>query len=173
MPNINPSASTSLHRAWLKDAWQIITWREAVDQALPSRFARLRLRPAHRDHQLNSPPPQAWLPIEWPRDEDQPTKYWCSTLPVDIACDKMVTIVKLRWRIERDYQELKQAVGLGHYEGRSWRGFHPHATRCIAAYGFLICERATFPPARLAATTKLKKLAVPNNYRSRDSAHSS
>jgi SRSO17 transposase len=85
----------------------------------------------------------------------------------------MVAIVKLRWRIERDYQELKQAVGRGHYEGRSWRGFHPHATRCSVAYGFLICERETFPPARLAATTKLEKLAVPNNYRSRDSAHSS
>jgi Transposase DDE domain len=144
-----------------------------VDQELASRFARLRVRPAHRDHKLNTPRPEEWLLIEWPEDEDEPTKYWFSTLPVDIPFDKMVDIVKLRWRIERDYQELKQEVGLGHYEGRSWRGFHHHATLCIAAYGFLISERETFPPSRLAPTTKLKKLAVPNNYRPRRSAHSS
>jgi hypothetical protein len=128
-----------------------------LDKELSSRFARLRVRPAHRDHKLNTPRPEEWLLIEWPEDEDEPTKYWFSTLPVDTAFDKMVDIVKLRWRIERDYQELKQEVGLGHYEGRSWRGFHHHATLCIAAYGFLISERETFPPSRLAATTQLKK----------------
>ena len=81
------------------------------------------------------------------RDEAEPSKYWLSTLPPDIPFDKLVDAVKLRWRIERDYQELKQEVGLGHYEGRGWRGFHHHATLCIAAYGFLIAERETIPPS--------------------------
>ena len=79
------------------------------------------------------------------RERRPTTKYWLSTLPEDIPFDKLVDAVKLRWRIERDYQEFKQEVGLGHYEGRGWRGFHHHATLCIAAYGFLIAERETIP----------------------------
>lgn len=168
-----PVSVKKLAQSLAQDAWHIITWREGVNQELSSRFARLRVRPAHRDYKLNTPRAEEWLLIEWPTDEDEPTKYWFSTLPVEIAFDKMVDIVKLRWRIERDYQELKQEVGLGHYEGRSWRGFHHHATLCIAAYGFLISERETFPPSRLATTTKLKKLAVPNNHTPRGSAPSS
>jgi len=79
--------------------------------------------------------------------ETEPIKYWFSTLPEDTAFDRLVDLTKLRWRIERDYQELKQELGLGDYEGRGWRGFHHHATLCIAAYGFLIevdpdCETA-------------------------------
>jgi Transposase DDE domain len=84
--------------------------------------------------------------IEWPVDEDEPTKYWLSTLPADISFEALVDCTKLRWRIERDYQDLKQELGLGHYEGRGWRGLHHHITLCIAAYGFLIAERAFFPP---------------------------
>ena len=87
-----------------------------------------------------------WLLIEWPKGEAEPTKYWLSTLPDTIAFDRLVDIAKLRWRIERDYQELKQEVGLGHFEGRGWRGFHHHATLCIAAYSFLISERETILP---------------------------
>ena len=67
-------------------------------------------------------------------------------LPADTAFDRMVDLAKLRWRIERDYQELTQELGLGHFEGRGWRGFHHHATLCIAAYGFLISEREAIPP---------------------------
>jgi hypothetical protein len=85
--------------------------------------------------------------IEWPADEREPTRYWLATLADDIAFERLVNLAKLRWRIERDYQELKQELGLGHYEGRSWRGFHHHATLCIAAYGFLISERETIPPS--------------------------
>src|SRR5262249_747295 len=87
-----------------------------------------------------------WLLIEWPEGEKEPIKYWLSTLPEDVAFRELVDIAKLRWRIERDYQDLKQEVGLGHFEGRGWRGFHHHATLCIAAYGFLISERETIPP---------------------------
>jgi SRSO17 transposase len=79
-------------------------------------------------------------------NELEPTKYWLSTLPEDIAFQRLVELAKLRWRIERDYQELKQEVGLGHFEGRRWRGFHHHATLCIAAYGFMVSERETIPP---------------------------
>ena len=102
-------------------------------EPLASRFARLRIRVAHRDDQRADPRPQEWLLIEWPKGEAEPTKYWLSTLPNDIAFDRLVDLAKLRWRIERDYQELKQEVGLGQFEGRGWRGFHHHATLCIAA----------------------------------------
>src|SRR5208283_5866731 len=107
-----------------------------------------RVRPAHRDNLLSELRAEEWLLIEWPEDETEPTKYWFSTLPEDIAFDRLVDLTKLRWRIERDYQELKQELGLGDYEGRGWRGFHHHATLCIAAYGFLIAERGAIPPLR-------------------------
>ena len=104
------------------------------------------MRAAHRN-ELHG---EEWLLIEWPEGEKQPTKYWLSTLPHDITFKRLVDLAKLRWRIERDYQELKQEVGLGHFEGRGWRGFHHHATLCIAAYGFLISERETIPPLNVA-----------------------
>ena len=84
---------------------------------------------------------------EWPEGEKEPTKYWLSTLPEDTPLDVLVDTAKLRWRIERDYEELKSELGLAHFEGRSWRGFHHHAALCIAAYGFLIRERAAIPPS--------------------------
>ena len=91
-------------------------------------------------------------------------------LPKDISFRRLVDIAKLRWRIERDYQELKQEVGLGHFEGRGWRGFHHHATLCIAAYGFLISERETIPPSGPRSATLFPELAVPDGYRPRGSA---
>src|SRR6201988_543536 len=99
--------------------------------------------------------------IEWPKGEDEPTKYWLSTLPDDIPFDRLVDLTKLRWRIERDYQELKQELGLGHYEGRGWRGFHHHATLCIAAYGFLISERETIPPSGPRFAAPLPAVGIP------------
>jgi len=129
------------------EAWQTITWREGTADWLSSRLARRRVRPAHRDNLLSEVRAEEWLLIEWPEDETEPTKYWFSTLPEDAAFDRLVDLTKLRWRIERDYQELKQELGLGDYEGRGWRGFHHHATLCIAAYGFLIAERGALPPS--------------------------
>jgi len=105
------------------------------------------VRPAHRDNLLSELRAEEWLLIEWPEDETQPIKYWFSTLPEDTAFDRLVDLTKLRWRIERDYQELKQELGLGDYAGRGWRGFHHHATLCVAAYGFLIAERGALPPS--------------------------
>jgi SRSO17 transposase len=110
-----------------------------------------------------------WLLIEWPEGDAEPTKYWLSTLPADVSLRELVDLAKLRWRIERDYQELKQEVGLGHYEGRGWRGFHHHATLCIAAYGFLIAERATIPPSGPRSTAPFQAPRLPDNYRPRGS----
>ncbi len=113
---------------------------------------------------------QEWLLIEWPEGEAEPTKYWLSTLPAKVSLRRLVDFAKLRWRIERDYQELKQEVGLGHYEGRGWRGFHHHATLCIAAYGFLISERATIPPSGSRSTALFQTPRLPDDYRPRGSA---
>lgn len=151
-------------------AWKTITWREGSADRLSSRFARLRVRAAHRDERLDRPRPEEWLLVEWPEGEAEPSKYWLSTLPDDIAFAELVERAKLRWRIERDYQELKQELGLGHYEGRGWRGFHHHATLCIAAYGFLISERETIPPSGPGAAPIFPKPAVPDGYRPRGAA---
>src|SRR5260221_63998 len=153
-----------------KAAWQMITWREGSADWLTSRYARLRVRAAHRDERLKERRAEEWLLIEWPEDEKEPTKYWFAKLPANIPFNELFDLTKLRWRIERDYQDLKQELGLGHYEGRGWRGFHHHATLCIAAYGFLISERETIPPSGPCVTQKLPPLAVPDGYRSRGAA---
>ena len=148
-----PNSVKALALALPANAWRKIKWREGSADWLCSRFARLRVRVAHRDYNLTESRPEEWLLIEWPEEEKEPTKYWLSTLPESIAFHRLVDIAKLRWRIERDYQELKQEVGLGHFEGRGWRGFHHHATLCIAAYGFLIAEREMIPPSGHRSTT--------------------
>jgi SRSO17 transposase len=153
-----------------KRAWRTIEWREGSAERLSSRFARVRVRVARRDFKRTEARPQEWLLIEWPKGEKEPTKYWLSTLPEEIAFPRMVDTAKLRWRIERDYQELKQEVGLGHFEGRGWRGFHHHATLCIAAYGFLISERETIPPSGPRSAALFTQSAVPEGYRPRGSA---
>lgn len=151
-------------------AWRTITWREGTNVPLKSRFARLRIRIARRDFERSEPWPEEWLLIEWPKGEKEPTKYWLSTLPADISFRHLVDTAKLRWRIERDYLELKQEVGLGHFEGRGWRGFHHHASLCIAAYGFLISEKETIPPSALGSSALFKKPPLPGNSRPRGSA---
>jgi SRSO17 transposase len=165
-----PASVKELALALPKRAWRTITWREATGDKLSSRFARVRVRVAHRDYWLADSRPKEWLLIEWPDGENEPIKYWLSTLPEDVAFRQLVDIAKLRWRIERDYQELKQEVGLGHFEGRGWRGFHHHATLCIAAYGFLISERETIPPSGDRATTLYPQFALREGHQPRGSA---
>ena len=150
-------------------AWQTIQWREGTADVLSSRFARLRVRVADANVSADEITDE-WLLIEWPEGAKEPTRYWLSTLPEDISFRDLVDIAKLRWRIERDYQELKQEVGLGHYEGRGWRGFHHHATLCIAAYGFLVSERETIPPSGPPCAVLLPEFAVPTSCRPRGSA---
>ena len=153
-----------------KRSWSRIGWREGSAKPLCSRFARVRVRVARRDFKRSENRPQEWLLIEWPKGEKEPTKYWLSTLPEGITMQRLVYSAKLRWRIERDYQELKQEIGLGHFEGRGWRGFHHHATLCIAAYGFLISERETIPPSTPRSTRRLPNPPLPSGYRPRGSA---
>jgi len=149
--------------------WRTLTWREGTRHPLRSRFAALRVRPAHRDDWRSQPHPEEWLLIEWPRAEAEPTKYWLSTLPANTKLRDLVRLAKQRWIIERDYQELKQELGLGHYEGRGWRGFHHHATLCIAAYGFLVAERSRFSPSARAAQVDLSAPSIPPHFRPRGS----
>jgi SRSO17 transposase len=151
-------------------AWRKITWREGTAERLSSRFARLRVRAAHRDYTLSESRDEEWLLVEWPENESEPTKYWLASVAHDISFKGLVDLAKLRWRIERDYQELKQELGLGHYEGRGWRGFHHHAALCIAAYGFLISERETIPPSAPRSAAHLALPAVPEGYRPRGAA---
>ena len=155
-----------LARGLSAKAWRTIKWREGTNEWLSSRFARVRVHVAS-SHERPKKPTKEWLLIEWPEGEDAPTKYWLSTLPKNITFRDLVDAAKLRWRVERDYQELKQEVGLGHYEGRGWRGFHHHATLCIAAYGFLISERETIPPSRPRSAPLFPQLAIPDSYRPR------
>jgi SRSO17 transposase len=152
------------------DAWQQIAWRDGSNTPLKSRFARLRVRPAHDDVRRNEPPNEEWLLIEWPEGETEPDHYYLSTLPADISFDRLVDVTKMRWRIERDYLELKQEVGLGHYEGRGWRGFHHHASLCIAAYGFLVSEKETLPPSGPSHPWRGPQSALPAGYRPRGAA---
>lgn len=146
-----------------------ITWRAGAQKKLQSRFAAVRVRPAHRDYGKAEPYPQEWLLIEWPKGVAEPTKYWVSTLPATIRLKDLVKTAKHRWIIERDYEELKQELGLGHYEGRSWRGFHHHATLCIAAYGFLVAERSRFSPSARVGNLDLSKPELPPDFRPRGS----
>ena len=131
-------------------SFRAVTWREGA-QPLRSRFAAIRVRAAH----LRRPRAEEWLLIEWPRTAVEPVHYWLSTLPADTSLKALVATAMGRWRIERDYQELKSELGLHHYEGRNWRGFHHHASLCIAAYGFLMRERMLSKKnsARLKAPT--------------------
>ncbi len=164
-----PVSAKALALALPRKAWRKTTWREGSNTTLASRFAAVRIRPAHRDYNRTTPRPEEWCLIEWPTDEAEPTKYWLSTLPANVTRRALVDAAKLRWRIERDYQELKQELGLGHYEGRGWRGFHHHATLCIAAYGFLIAERGAIPPSAARNTSRVAVSSLPDGFRPRGS----
>src|SRR6266849_5127240 len=125
--------------------WSTVTWREGTRGSMRSRFVALRIRPAHDRHRTE-PRPVEWALSEWPLGEPTPTKYYLSTLPESTPLATLVRLAHLRWRIERDYQELKDEFGLDHFEGRGWRGFHHHGSLCIAAYAFLAAERARLSP---------------------------
>ena len=171
-PEHKPVSAKEMATALPPTAWHTVTWREGSNTPLSSRFAAVRVRPAHRDTLRSEPRPEEWFMVEWPEDEAEPIKYWFSTLPEDMPLADLVEITKLRWRIERDFQNLKQELGLGHYEGRGWRGFHHHAALCIAAYGFLITERNLIPPSGPRAAPIRQAPALPDGYRPRGSARS-
>lgn len=154
--------------------WHTLEWREGTNFTLRSRFARVRVRAAHRDHKRTQMRAEQWVLIEWPEGHREPMKYWLSTLAEDVPLQRMVFEAKMRWRIERDYQDLKQELGLGHYEGRGWRGFHHHASLSIAAYGFLMAQQLRHPDGagkkNSARRTKDgAQLALPTHYKPRGS----
>jgi SRSO17 transposase len=150
--------------------WRTVTWRAGTRGELSSRFAAVRVRPAHRDTKRTEPWPEEWLLIEWPEGDAEPAKYWFSNLPKRSSLKRLVKLAKARWWIERDYQDLKQELGLGHFEGRNWRGFHHHASLCIAAYGFLIAERCLFPPQRQFIRRQIETPALPAGFQPRGAA---
>jgi SRSO17 transposase len=168
-PDHQPVAAKQLAISLPSELWKTITWRQGTRHKLRSRFVALRVRPAHRDYWKAEPHPEEWLLIEWPKEAAEPTKYWLSTLPANTKLRDLVTLAKQRWIIERDYQELKQELGLGHYEGRGWRGFHHHATLCIAAYGFLVAERNRFSPSARVGNLGLSAPDPPPDFRPRGS----
>lgn len=150
-------------------AWQYIEWRAGTNDMLGGWFAAIRIRVAHRDHTRGTLRSEQWLLVEWPEEENKPTRYWLSNLSKSTTLTQLVYTAKMRWHIERDYQELKDELGLNHYEGRNWRGFHHHATLCIAAYAYLVAHRIEESNCDKKKHTKRQKLTVPNDYIARGS----
>ena len=170
-PGNEPLTVKALAMTLAEQAWRTVTWREGTNNELSSRFAGVRVRPAHRDYLGSEMRAEQWLLIEWPEGESEPAKYFLTTAPEEATLEQMVFVTKVRWRIERALQDLKQEFGLDHYEGRGWRGFHHHATLSIAAYGFLMAERL-----KAGSSARVKKNfvqrqvpAVPKDYISRGS----
>lgn len=160
-PQQRPISVCNLAKMLPRNAWKDVRWREGTKGAMTSRFAMVRVRPAHGNPHRESRP-EEWLLMEWPKNEPAPTKYCLSTVPEDVGLPDLVSLGKIRWRIERDYQELKSELGLEHYEGRGWRGFHHHGTLCIAAYCFLAAERGRLSPPQPVAF--LKAAALPKGF---------
>jgi SRSO17 transposase len=141
-----PWAIEALVSQFPKEQWKKVSWREGSKGEQASRFAAVRVQTAERHVQGAPPSEPVWLLVQWPEGEKAPTKYAVCSLPQETPLKQLVRLWKLRWRVERDYQEMKGEVGLDHFEGRTWRGFHHHATLCMVAHGFLALRRALFPP---------------------------
>jgi len=131
-----------------------VTWRQGADGGqLVSRFVALRVRPAGlrlRRASRGGELPVCWLLAEWPQGEPEPVKYWLANLPAGTPLERLVGLAKLRWRVEHDYRELKDALGLDHFEGRSFKGWHHHVTLVSVAHAFVTLERLD-PKARASA----------------------
>lgn len=149
--------------------WRRFTWAEGSDGKLSSTFAFVRVRVAPKNHLSQALRDEQGLIIEWLAGAKKPDKYWLSNLPATTTKQQLIKSAKVRWRIERDYQEMKQELGLNHYEGRSWRGFHHHASLCIAAYGFLVIQRLKYP-TRKKNHYRRKKPALPEGFEPRGAA---
>ena len=150
-----------------KSAWRSVWWRFGTKGDMCSRFALLRVRISHHAPGGRKARPPEWLLIEWPVSEPEPVKYWLSNLPAGTRISRIVHLAQMRWRIERDYEELKGELGLDHYEGRGWVGFHHHGALCIAAYAFLMAERARLSPPH--PLSFLRPAPLPRGFRPRGS----
>jgi SRSO17 transposase len=125
-----------------EDAWQTVCFRDRDGKPLRSRFAFVRVIAANPVDNLRHDPREEWLIAEWPEGHQQPSDYWISNLPAATEPEQLARLARLRWMIELDYKQLKGELGLDHYEGRSYLGFHHHCTLVTAAHGFLTLERA-------------------------------
>jgi SRSO17 transposase len=152
----DPSSLKQLALDARSKAAATVAWREGTRGTMSSRFLALRVRPANIDlrrqaHKTGDELPVRWLICEWPAKEAEPTKYWLSNLPDHTPLKQLVRLAKMRFRVEQDYRELKDALGLDHFEGRSYPGWNHHVTLVSVAHAFLTLERRRRPPARAAA----------------------
>jgi SRSO17 transposase len=149
----DPSNLATLALAAGRSALRRITWRHGSAKnarnptaAMRSRFLALRVRPANRDipRLPDGSLPECWLIAEWPPGKSEPTDYWLSNLPIETPLRDLVRLAKIRWRIEHDYRELKGGLGLDHFEGRSYLGWHRHVTLTALAQAF--CTQLRYDP---------------------------
>jgi SRSO17 transposase len=141
-PDRKPESIGSLVKRLGPQKTQIVTFRDGPEgEPVTSRFLFARVRASHEWQKRPSPPPEEWLIAEWPEGAEAPTDYWLSNLPADTEPECLARLARLRWKIELDYRQLKGELGLDHYEGRSWLGWHHHTALVSAAHGFLTLER--------------------------------
>ncbi len=140
-PDREPGSVKDLAAGLGEDAFQTVAFRDKDGKQLSSRFAFVRVIAA-RPVEHRQPPREEWLIVEWPAGKAEPSDYWLSNLPAGTEPERLARLARLRWMIELDYKQLKGELGLDHYEGRSYPGFHHHCTLVIAAHGFLTLERA-------------------------------
>ncbi len=136
----NPLSVAEVSQSWPSATWQRITWREGTKGPMTSRFAAARVLPSHSYQHGGAKENTLWLLAEWPEDEPTPTKFWLANLPEETSLLSLVRLAKIRWWIEQGYQQLKDELGLDHYEGRSWQGWHHHVTMTMFAFAFLTLE---------------------------------
>jgi SRSO17 transposase len=141
---VRPGATSASVQQWAEGRsrdFRTVTWREGSKGKMASRFAAWRVRPAHQLSAGKEPLAACWLLVEWPAGEAAPTKYFFSNLPERTSLKQLVRTAKGRWWVEHSYKELKDELGLDHFEGRSWRGWQHHVTLVLLAYAFLVLQR--------------------------------
>jgi SRSO17 transposase len=141
---VRPGATSESVLEWAQGRageFRKVTWREGSKGKLSSRFAAWRVRPAHKLSAGQEPLAPCWLLVEWPEGEAAPTKYFFSNLAAGTSLRQLVRTAKGRWWVEHSYKELKDELGLDHFEGRSWRGWQHHVTLVMLAYAFLVLRR--------------------------------
>ena len=136
-----PESLTAIALSRPRSAWRKVTWREGTRGKMSSRFARLRVQPAHGWQEGKEELPVVWLLIQWPQEAKAPTKYWLSDLPEETSMRALVRWAKSRWAVEMNYRELKDHLGLDQFEGRGWAGWHHHVTMVMLAFAFVLWER--------------------------------
>jgi SRSO17 transposase len=139
-----------------------VRWREGSKTTLRGRFSFCRVKTTHDDGEPIEDREAQWLVIEWPRDDDERTKFYLTTLPRRMSHKQIVRTIKERWRTERMYEDLKGELGLDHFEGRSYPGWHHHVSVVICCYAFVVAERArAFPPsARRKSSNSALRIAA-------------